>query len=63
MLYRFQLTYDEIGDISDLRHITGSTKGYILAPGVVEIIDIIFILKSSLLEAIKVNMTIDDVRL
>ena len=63
MVYRFQLTYDEIIDILYLKDITGSTKGYTLAPGVYEISDNNFMLKSQLPEEVKVNITIDDVRL
>ena len=45
LVYRFQLTYDEIIDIIYLKNITGSTKGYTLPPDVYKIIDINFMLK------------------
>ena len=63
LVYRFQLTYDEIIDILDLKKITGSTKGYTLPPGVYEIIDFNFLLKSLFPKEVKVNITIDDVKL
>ena len=63
LVYRFQLTYDEIIDILDLKHIAASTKGYTLPPGVYEIIDNNFMLKCLLSKEVKVNFTIDDIRL
>ena len=63
LVYRLQVTYDEIIDIIDLKYIVGSTKGYTLPPGIYEIIEINFMLKSSLPKETKVNITIDDVRL
>ena len=61
LVYRLQLTYDEIIDILDQKYIVGSSKGHTLPPGINEIIDINFMLKSLLLK--EVNITIDDVRL
>ena len=63
LVYRFQITYDEIIDIRDPKHIGGSTKQYTLPPGVYEVIDIKFMLKSLLPEEVKVNITIDGVGL
>ena len=63
MLYRFQLTYDEIIDFSDVKYIPTTTTGFRLLPGIYEIIDTIFMLKSLLPEEVKVNITVDDVRL
>ena len=34
MVYRMELTYDEIVDILDVKNITGSTKRYTLKPGI-----------------------------
>ena len=48
LVYRFQLTHDEIKFILDLNYITGSTKGCTLPLGVHEIIDNSFMLKSLL---------------
>ena len=63
MVYRFQLTYDEIIDILDLKYIPTTTKGHTLPPGMYEIIDINFMLKSLLPKEVKVSITIDDIRL
>ena len=38
LVYRFQLTYDKIIDILDLKYIVGSTKRYSLPPGIYKII-------------------------
>ena len=59
LIYRLQLTHDEIIGILEPKYIVGSTKGYTLPPGINEIIDIIFMLKSLLLK--EVNITFDDV--
>ena len=63
MVYRLQLTYDEIVDILDFKYIPTSTRGYTLVPGIHEVSDIIFMLKSLLPKEVKVIITIDDVRL
>ena len=63
MVYRLQLTYDELIDILNLKYNPSSTIGYTLPPGMHEIIDNIFSLKSLLPKEVKVNITIDDVRL
>ena len=41
MVYRIQLTYDEIIDLLYLRYIPTSTIGNILPPGTVELSDIV----------------------
>ena len=48
MVCRFQLTYDEIIDILGLKYIPTTTIGYALPPGMYEIVDINFMLKSLL---------------
>ena len=63
MVYRFQLTYDEIMDILDLKHIPTKRTGYSLNPGIYEVIDLNNILKYILPNNVKVNITIDDIRL
>ena len=63
MVYRLQLTYDEIVDIVDVKYIAGSTKGYTLAPGIHEVTDINMMLKSSIPKDVKVNIKIDDIGL
>ena len=63
MIYSLQLTYDEIIDILDVKYTAGSTKKYTLAPGVYVVTDINMMVKSLLPEDVKVNITIDDIRL
>ena len=48
MVYRIQLTYHEIMDILDVKHIAGSRKGYTLPPDSYQITDITSMLKSLL---------------
>ena len=62
-MYRFQLTYDEIIDILDLKYILTKRTGYTLEPGIYEIIDLNKTLKYILPDNVKVSITIDDVRL
>ena len=63
MVYRFQLTYAGILDILDLKYIPTTTTGYTLPPGMYEFIDINFMLKSLFPKSVKVDITIDDIRL
>ena len=60
---RYQLTYNEIINILDLKYTPTTTKGYTLPPGIYEIIDNNFMLKSLFPKQVKVDITIDDVRL
>ena len=48
MVYRKELTYDEIVDILDARHIAGSATGYTLPLGIHEIGEINLIINSLL---------------
>ena len=63
MVYRLQLTYDEIVDIFDVKYIAGSTIGYTLPLANYENRDINLTLKPLLPEDVKVNITIDDIRI
>ena len=63
MVYRFQLTYDEIMDILDLKYIPTRRTGYSLDPGIYEVIDLNNTLKHVLPDNVKVNITIDDIKL
>ena len=63
LVYRFQLTYDEIIDILDLKHIPTKRKGYSLAPGIYEVSDINKTVEHILPDNVKVSITIDDIRL
>ena len=57
-----ELTYDGILDFLDVKYIAGSTTGYTMPPRLSEITDSIFMLKSLLLNKVKVKVTIDDIR-
>ena len=63
LVYRYQITYDDFINILDLKIFNGSTKKYTLVPSVYEVIDNNFMLESLLSKEVKVNVTIDDVRL
>ena len=63
MVYRYQLTYDEIMDILDLKYIATKRTGYSLDPGIYEVIDLNNTLKNILPDNVKVNVTVDDIRL
>ena len=63
LVYRMQLTYDEIMDILDLKCISTKRTGYSLNPGIYEVIDTNTTLKYILPDNVKVSVTIDDVRL
>ena len=63
LVFRLQLTYHEFVDILDVKYIAASTKEYNLAPGKYESIDINIMLKSLLPKDVKVDITVDDVKL
>ena len=63
LVYRMRLSYDEIMDILDLKYIPTKRTGYSLNPGIYEVIDLNNTLKHILLNNVKVNITIDDIRL
>ena len=63
IIYRIELTYDEMVDIFDIDYIGASTIGYTLLPGIYEISDLNLMLKSLLPNEVKTNITIDDIRL
>ena len=63
MVYRLQLPYDEILHILDLKNIPTKRTGYSLNPGIYEVVDLNNSLKYILPDNVKVNITIDDVRL
>ena len=58
-----QLTYDEIMDVLDLKFISTKSIGYSLNPGIYEVVDLNNTLKHILPDNVKVNVTIDDIRL
>ena len=63
MVYRFQLKYDEVMDILDLKYIPTKRTGYSLDPGIYEVDDLNNTLKYILPDNVKVSVTIDDIRL
>ena len=63
LVYRMQLAYDEIIDVIDLKYIPTKRTGYSLNPGIYEIVDLNNTLKHILPDNVKVNITIDDIRL
>ena len=63
MVYRMELTYDEIVDVLDVKYIAGSTIAYTLPPGKYEITDIISMLKSLVAKKVEAKNTNDNIRL
>ena len=63
LVYRMQLTYDEIIDMLDLKNIPTKRTGYSLNPGIYEVVDLHHTLKYILPDNVKVSVTIDNVRL
>ena len=58
-----QQSYVEIMDILDLKNIPTKRTGYSLNPGIYEVIDLNNTLKYILPDKVKVNVTIDDIRM
>ena len=63
LVYRMQLTYDEIIDILDFKYIPTKRTGYSSNPGIYEVIDLNNTLNYILPDNVKVSITIDDIRL
>ena len=63
LVYRRQVTYDEIIDVLDLKYISKKRIGYSLNPGIYEVVDLNNTLNYILPDNVKVNITIDDIRL
>ena len=63
LVYRMQLTYDEIIDVLDLKYISTKRIGFSLDPGIYEIVDLNNTLKHILPDNVEINITIDDIRL
>ena len=63
LVYRMQLTYDEIIDILDLKYIPTKRGGYSLNPGIYEVVNLNITLGHILPDKVKVSVTVDDVRL
>ena len=62
LVYRYQLTYDEVIDILDLKYIYTKRTGYSLNPSIYEVIDLNNTSKCLLPDNMEVSVTIDDVR-
>ena len=58
-----QLTYNEVIDILDLKYIPTKRTGYSLNPGIYEVVGLNNTLKYILPNNVKINVTIEDVRL
>ena len=63
LVYRMRLSYDEIMDILDLKYIPTKRTGYSLNPGIYEVVNLNNTLKHILPNNVKINITIDDIRL
>ena len=63
LVYRMKLSYHEIMDVLDKKYIPSKRTGYTFRAGVFEVSDIKLMLKFSLPEELKANITIDDIRL
>ena len=62
LVYRMQLTYDEIIDVLDLKYISTKSIGYSLNPGIYEV-DLKNTSQHILPDNVKTTVTIDDIRL
>ena len=63
LVYRMRLSYDEVMDILDLKYIPTKRTGYSLDPGIYEVVDLNNTLKHILPNIVRINITIDDIRL
>ena len=63
LVYRMQLTYDEIIDVLDLKYICTKRISYSLDPGIYEIVDLNNTSKCILPDNVEVNVKIDNIRL
>ena len=63
LVYRMQLTFDEIIDILNFKYIPTKRTRYSLNPGIYEVIDLNNTLNYILPDNMKVSITIDDIRL
>ena len=60
LVYRMQLTYDEIINILDLNYISTKREGYSIEPNIYNIVDLNKTLKNILPNNVKINITIDE---
>ena len=60
LVYRMQLTYDEIIHILDLKNIPTKRTGYSIEPNIYNVVDLNKTLKNILPNNVKIDITIDD---
>ena len=60
LVYRMQLTYDEIIDVLDLKYIPTKRIGYSIEPKIYNVVDLNKTLKNILPNNVKINVTIDE---
>ena len=63
MDFRLELAYDEVVDILEIKYIDESTFGYVLPVGIYKFTDKNSMINSLLTNEVKVNISIDDIRL
>ena len=63
MVNRLELTYEEIVDMLDVKYINGTTIGYVSLPGIYETTDIKSTINCLFADDVKVNRTVDNIRL
>ena len=60
LVYRMQLTYNEIINILDLKYISTKRMGYSIEPNIYNVVDLNKTLKNILPDNVKINVTIDE---
>ena len=60
LVYRMQLTYNEIIDILDLKYISTQRIGYSIEPNIYNVVDLNKTLKNILPNNVKIDITIDE---
>ena len=60
LVYRFQLTYDEIIDVLDLKYIPTKRLGYSIEPDIYNVVDLNITLKNILPNNVETNVSIDE---
>ena len=60
LVYKFQLTYDEILDILDLKYIPTKRTGYSIEPNIYNVVDLNKTLKNILPNNVKIDINIDE---
>ena len=60
LVYRMQLTYDEIIDVLNLKSIPTKRMGYSIEPNIYNVVDLNNSLKNILPDNVKISVTIDE---